>query len=534
MTKQLTSATVKAPGFYGLNSQDSSVSLSDGYALLATNCIIDKSGRIGARQGWEKLNASNADLSTANIKAIKEVRYEGGSYFISAGNNKLFVGETTLTAYNVRNATNSGNATYTITDDHWQIAAQPYSTGLSSSAHAYLVQEGHKPLVFHKLSAGSGHAHEGAYGFQLLADVGSLPAGHTADTFKPNVALAAYGRVWYADIANDRQTVYFSDINDGAKLTTGTAGYLNISNIVPANDPIVALGAHNGYLVIFCQKTIVVYSRAEDVSLITLADTINGTGCIARDSLVATGGDLIFLSDSGVKSFQRTIQEKSMPMRDISKNVRDDLLGDVLQETLKEVKAVYYEKDAFYLLALPTSQVVYCFDMRGTLQDGAARTTTWDSIEPTAFCATSDRRLLTGQAGYIGNYAGYDDDGSAYRMVYFTNYFDFGIPTTTKILKKIGFVFIGTSSQPVVTKWGFDYSTTYRSSSKALVGGTVSEFGVAEYNIAEYSSESVLSGFDYQAGGAGKILQIGIESDINGYPLSVQKIDVYVLQGKIK
>jgi hypothetical protein len=183
MTKQITSATVKAPGFFGLNSQDSSVSLSDGYATIATNCVIDKSGRIGARQGWEKLSATNSDLSTANIKAIKEVRYEGGSYFISAGNNKLFVGETTLTAYNVRNADNSGNETYTITDNHWQIATQPYSTGLTSSAHAYLVQEGHKPLVFHKLSAGSGHAHEGSYGFQLLADVGSLPAGYTEDTF---------------------------------------------------------------------------------------------------------------------------------------------------------------------------------------------------------------------------------------------------------------------------------------------------------------------------------------------------------------
>lgn len=534
MAKQLTTATVAAPGFYGLNSQDSSVSLGDGYATLATNCVIDKFGRIGSRKGWDKVSATNTDLGTAPIKTIQEVRYEGGSYFISAGNNKLFVGEATLTAYNVRNADNSGNATYTITDNHWQIATQPYSTGLNSSAHAYLAQEGHKPLVFHKLSAGSGHAHEGAYGFQILSDVGVLPAGHTTDTFKPNVVLAAYGRLWYADIANDRQTVYFSDINDGAKLSGGTAGYLNISNIVPANDPIVALGAHNGYLVIFCRRTIVVYAKAEDISNIVLADTINGTGCVARDSLVATGGDLIFLSDAGVKSFQRTIQEKSMPMRDISKNVRDDLMTDVAQETAKEIKAVYYETDAFYLLALPTTQVVYCFDMRGTLQDGSARATTWDSIKPTAFCATSDRRLLLGKAGYLGNYAGYDDDGSAYRMVYFTNYFDFGAPTTTKVLKKVGFVFVGTSAQPVVVKWGFDYSTSYRNVTKALTGGTISEFGIAEFNIAEYSSDSVLAGFNYQLGGTGKVLQLGIESDINGTPLSVQKIDVYVLTGKIK
>ena len=71
-------------------------------------------------------------------------------------------------------------------------------------------------------------------------------------------------------------------------------------------------------------------------------------------------------------------------------------------------------------------------------------------------------------------------------------------------------------------------------STKSLTGGTVSEFGVAQFNIDEFSTDAVLSGFNYQLGGTGKILQLGIESDINGYPLSVQKIDVYVLTGKIK
>lgn len=534
MTKQLTSASVKAPGFYGLNSQDSSVSLEDGYATTATNCIIDRFGRIGARKGWVKVSATNTDLGTASIKTIAEVRYDGGSYFISAGNNKLFLGEGTLVNTVVRNANDSGNATYTISADNWKIVAQPYSVGLSASAHAYLVQEGHKPLVFHKLSAGSGHAHEGSYGFQLLADVGTLPPGHTSDTFKPNVALAAYGRVWYADIANDRQTVYFSDINDGAKLSTGTAGYLNISNIVPANDPIIALGAHNGYLVIFCQKTIVVYSGAEDVTTMRLQDTVNGTGCIARDSLVATGGDLIFLSDSGVKSFQRVVQEKSMPMRDLSRNVRDDLLQDVSQETLTNIKAVYFERDAFYLLSLPITKVVYCFDMRASLENGASRVTTWDNIEPVCFCATSNRELYIGKAGYIGKYYGYNDDTAKYRLMYYTNYFDFGQPTITKVLKKVGFVFIGTSSQPITTKWSFDYSSLYRSETKSISGGVVSEFGVAQFNIDEYSTDTVLSSFNYQVGGAGRILQLGVESDINGDALSIQKIDVYVITGKIK
>jgi hypothetical protein len=139
-----------------------------------------------------------------------------------------------------------------------------------------------------------------------------------------------------------------------------------------------------------------------------------------------------------------------------------------------------------------------------------------------------------GKEGYLGNLFGYDDNGNSYRMIYFTNYFDFSQPTITKVLKKIGFVVIGTSSQPIVTKWGFDYSTTYRTETKTLSGGVTSEFGVAQFNIDEFSSESALANFSFNVGGAGRILQIGVESDIDGDALSIQKIDVYVITGKIK
>ncbi len=70
---------------------------------------------------------------------------------------------------------------------------------------------------------------------------------------------------------------------------------------------------------------------------------------VARDSVVATGSDVIFLSDSGVRSLMRTIQEKSAPMRDISANVRDDLVLEISLETAADIKAVYSDKEAFYL-----------------------------------------------------------------------------------------------------------------------------------------------------------------------------------------
>ena len=68
MAEQLLTGSIAAPGFYGLNTQDSSIQLSSGYALEAFNCVIDQYGRIGARKGWSKVNTSAA--STGSFKAI--------------------------------------------------------------------------------------------------------------------------------------------------------------------------------------------------------------------------------------------------------------------------------------------------------------------------------------------------------------------------------------------------------------------------------------------------------------------------------
>jgi hypothetical protein len=613
MAEQIATSSIVAPGFKGVNTQDSSVSLESGYATIAENCVIDKFGRIGARKGWSPVNATSADLSTASVRTIVEIVKEDGNVVLSAGNSKLFSGTSTLTQLAVRNTTNTANLSYTITDDHWSIGVQPYSTGKNASAHAYLAQAGHPTLVYHKLpvvgtgatvtvstvsagvitavtittggsnwyvgdvvtvtggaganasftvsavsgtvitavtivSGGTGyavgnvltlvdttspHTHEGSYGLQRLGDIGTVPTGYTTATFMPNIALAAYGRIWYADIVNDRQTIYFSDLNNGSDLTTGSAGSLNIGDVVPDGDPIVALAAHNGYLVIFCKHHILVYNRADNINEIILQDLVKGIGCIARDSVALAGTDLLFLSNGGVRSLMRTIQEKSSPIRDISANVRDDLMQYIDAETAKQVKSVYYERDAFYAISFPTSNIVYCFDARGSLENGAARATTWYT-KITAFFPTVGRLLYLGKEGYIGDYTGYTDNSASYRMSYYTNWFDFNQPTVEKILKSIGITFIGGRGVSVSLKWAFDYSESYQSQVYTLANPSVAEYGIAEYGIAEYTAGVVFDNTRTQVGGTGRVLQLGIEAMIVGSEISVQKMDCYVKQGRIR
>jgi hypothetical protein len=538
--RPLQTGSIAAPGFLGLNTQDSSVQLSSGFALTANNCVIDQYGRIGSRRGWTPVNTTvNTDLGSANpVQFLFEMVKTGGNILLSAGNNKLFTGTTTMTTATIRNAANNANVSVTITANHWQGASLPYGDGAAAEPHVYLAQAGHPVLVYHELPVSGGsdpHSHDsGTFGFQRLGDIGTLPSGYTTTDFIPNCALAAYGRIWLADLANDRQTVYFSRLLDGSDFQGGDSGSLSLNAVFPNNDKIVALAAHNGFLIIFGRNNIAIYGNPIDVTQLTLADYIPNVGCIARDSVVSTGTDIIFLSDTGVRSLTRIIQEKSLPFRDLSKNVRDDLIANVASESnTAAIKGVYYSRDAFYLLALPTSNIVYCFDTRTPMQDGSYRVTQWNSIDPRAFVVNDAKELLIGKPGYIGKYFGHYDNASSYRMEYFTNHFDFEQPNQLKILKKIGLVVIGGSNAQVAVKYGFDYSENFFAETKVLAGGTSYEYGVGEYNIAEYAGGIILEKFFVNASGNGAIMQLGIESDIAGNPLSIQKIDVATKMGKV-
>jgi hypothetical protein len=66
-----------------------------------------------------------------------------------------------------------------------------------------------------------------------------------------------------------------------------------------------------------------------------------------------------------------------------------------------------------------------------------------------------------------------------------------------------------------------------------LANAAVAEYNIAEYNIGEYGG----SAFDNRViniGGAGKVIQLGFETTVNGKPFSLQKIDVFTKVGKTR
>jgi hypothetical protein len=497
MAKPLQSIAIQAPGFYGLNTEDSPTSLPEQFALDATNCVIDQFGRIGARKGWTYVTDTNPDSIVFMSEFVKE---DGSTEVISASASTIYKGTTTLTDITP--------ALYTVSDGR-------FSSATLNNKH-YLFRKGSKPVVYDGTSAVAIEDH---------ADYsGTVPEG--------NIVLSAYGRLWTANTTTDTTTIYWSDLLTGMKWNTGSSGYIDVSKVWPdGSDTIVALASHNGVLIIFGRRQILIYQGAQDPATMSLADTIVGIGCIARDSIQATGSDLIFLSDTGVRSLARTIQEKSIPMTDVSKNIRSFLGSYLLTET-GHITSVYSPEDAFYLLHLPTVQVTYCFDTRTPLQDGSYRTTSWDTITPQSFLRTREGQLLLGKDSGIALYDGYTDNGNNYQMSYFTNYIDFGAPSNLKLLKNLKITVIGGSATDVTLNWGYDYSYAYKKKRFTLSTQVIAEYNIAEYNEGEFNAGVLVNRPTVNASGGGQVIQLGIEATIDGAPVSIQRLTAQAIVGR--
>jgi hypothetical protein len=497
MAKPLQSIAIQAPGFFGLNTQDSPTSLPEQFALVADNCVIDQFGRIGARKGWTYVTETGGD----SIVSISEfVTADGSTEVISASSTKIYEGTTTLT-----DITPSG---YTVSDGYFSYATL-------NDKH-YMFRKGSKPVVYDGTTATA---------IEDDADYsGTVPEGNTA--------ISAFGRLWVANTNTDATTVYWSDLLTGVKWDTGSSGSIDVSKVWPdGSDTIIALASHNNFLFIFGRRQILIYSGANDPATMQIADTVVGVGCIARDSVQATGSDLIFLSDTGVRSMQRTIQEKSAPMRDISKNIRTELLSYTLADT-GHIFSVYSPEEAFYLLHLPSTNITYCFDMRAPLENGAHRTTQWDTIAPQAACRTRDGQLLLGKASGIAKYDGFTDNGSPYQMSYFTNYIDFGAPSNLKLLKNLKITVIGGSATDVTLNWGYDYSYAYKKKRFTLSTQVIAEYNIAEYNIGEFNAGVLVNRPTVNASGGGQVVQLGIEAEVNGSQVSIQRLTAQAIVGR--
>jgi hypothetical protein len=506
MAKPLLPLTISAPGFFGLNTQRAGSVLPMGWATKAENFVFDEVGRLAARKGDAQVNGT-VITSSPTVRAIHEyIDGDGNKVNLVACDNKIYK-EVSGTMTDV-----SGTIT-TPTGDDWQF--------VNFNGWCVGFQDGHSPIVTTSATSPS------------FAD-------SSGTQYDGSMVHAAFGRLWTVF----ESTLYYSDllIND---FDSGSSGSLELAQYWPDGmDEAVAIHDFNGMLIVFGKHSIIIYENADDPTNMTIVEGIAGIGCPYRDTIQLVGDDLVFVSNSGLRSLKRTVIEQSMPLTDLSQHVRDDFLDDLDGETAVQVKSCYNERLGFYIVSLPTAGKTYYFDRRFTNEDGTWRATKWD-ISPTALHYALDNTMyMAVTAGYLSTYTGYKDGvsssgsgGSSYTIDYEGVWNDFGeeVSNFIKIPKSVSMLASGTPGGTVSFKWAFDYTSTFNNVTMNFSGDEPPRYG-GNFTWGGNYSYVLGGGFERirnPVGSAGQVIKVGFTTDINGLAFGLQRIDILAKLGRL-
>lgn len=118
---------------------------------------------------------------------------------------------------------------------------------------------------------------------------------------KSGIMVTAAGRIF--SVSDDGQTVRFSAVgNPGDWTTAGNAGFLPVSQHFASGQRAYGLGLYQGKLAVFTDQSIQLWTVDPDPTAMALDRVVDGVGTRHHTSIVSLYGDLLFLSETGVRS----------------------------------------------------------------------------------------------------------------------------------------------------------------------------------------------------------------------------------------
>lgn len=509
--QQLVPVDLVSPGFRGVNLIQAGSLLSPVYATAATNAVIDNSGRLAARDGLTNLTTVPLVGSPAVRTLFEYLMIDGTRSTILAWDGGIGTSLTSPLASDISGAVVDASGRWKFVNFNNKVIG---------------FQAGQACIVYN-----------GAGTFAtVVASSGTAPTG--------GVGTAAFGRVWQLD--SDQQTIKYSGLLDETQWNSGGAGQIDMRNIwTQGMDVVTAIEAFNGMLVVFGNNHIVFFGDGVGSALginptnLVVVDVIAGTGTVSQFTVQHIGTtDMMYLGVNGVQSLQRVTQERSNPVKTLTKYVRPELVRQLQSETTANISTTYSPITGFYALAFPATGQVWVLDTRRVYKDEdddiCAIVTTW-IMSPTAMMTTQAGLMYVAvTAGQVAQYIGNDDQGSTFRFIYQSPWLNLGedFANRLKILKRLGSILYVRNQTSINFKWYTDFSDDFLAISRTVQGASVSEWGTAEFGIAEYSGGFALRILKVPARGRGQYFRIGIEADVNGQ-FALQQAELFTKIGRI-
>ena len=561
MAQQQQNISISAPGFQGLNTEDSPLQQDPGFALEADNCVIDKFGRIGSREAFDNYtNNDNVPYSSnpAMVTETKQVYQLGGGVLGTTRHDLGVVGH--LQYSGAGSLVQEDYYIVRFDGEDMNAISYPSLTTPANLLKADIVYFNDAIYIFSRANIALKYDGTITNLFSGTIDVDYIPprddTGIIANNIDGDVGCSAYGRLWVSGVNNDYNTIYYSDLliasqwYDGRAVpadTQNTGGIIDVSQYWPnGGDRIVSIQAHNNFLIIFGRQSILLYSSVNafadpaDVGGLILQDAISSMGAISRDAVTNIGSDLLFVDDSGVRSLGRTIQEKSVPIGDLTANVKRDISNIIRDEPNDAISLFYMPDKNLVVCNFGDSEQAYAIEMRAPSATGGQKITRWTGCtfrrgmyveqEDTVYTLLAGKD--TGGALWYDNYLAWN--GEPYTMTYGSNAFTFGDAVRQKFLKKVDFTFVSTFSDAnAVIKWGYGGFLT-DSTTKVVSAQVPALYGISEYTVAEFGPGlTTLKRYRTNTKGSGDLVRVGLDVDIAGNSLSIQEINVQTLMGRI-
>lgn len=531
MAKQLSYLPLVNFGVDGLNSQSNPASLEPVWLTSADNVVLRESGRISFRKG---LKQKVVPSGTA-IGSLTEHNDQGTNKIFASYGTSIYTVD--FTTPNAAFPSSGADVKHTVANSSgdWQFV------NFNKRLHCF-----HTGVVPQR--------YDGSLGSGSKWTAHATDPATISTLFDPSCAMGFYGRIWAGGVTEAKDVVYWSNLLDGDDWTGGDSGLIDLSKYWD-KDEVVALAPFFGKLVIFGKNNIVIYNSPQTVGSLAIDEIIRGVGCVSRDSVQAIGDDLVFLSETGLRSLARTTEKDKLPLTDLSLNIKDTLIRNIGQST--NVKSVYVENEGIYIMSFVDKNINYVFDFKHITQNGVPRITTWsfdNDREPASMAYTNlyDGLIVGQKDGSIAGYEGYFDTdlawvgGSAsYTNAAFTAdvssiWIPLGQTMSAAILKKMILVLEGGSGATLGLRWYKDFSMNSSATTQIALApattGTTALWGASTslYGAAKFTPIYGLEEYQTPLSGSAKHLKLNLSIVSNGYDASIQDLSIISLQGKIR
>lgn len=511
MAAQLLPIDMVAPGVQGLFLEAGGKLLSDRFATKATNFQIDKNGVLSSREGWAD-QTTTAIAGGDNVESLHE-------YIDGTGAVEMIV------------AWDGG-----IANDIDDPEGNDVSASITDANGTWLFQNFNDKCI--AFQAGQKLAiYTGTTFVTVSESSGTAPTG--------GVAAAAFGRIY--QVAVDGTTINYSGLLDEADWGGSGAGTIDMNNVwTDGQDRITAIRGYNGDLVVFGMRHIIFITdgSGSEIGLnptnAYVGDVITGTGCVDQHTIQSIGEtELAYLSPNGVQALSRVIQEKSNPANNFSEAIRTDLSTAYRGATAGTIRSAYSPDTGRYYLTFSGSKT-YVWETKKAYQDewGAIQYPIfeWD-FAPYAWCVRENGDILTGAPANVGKLTGNTDDGASLSLLYESGWLDLGeeLGNRLKILKRLGATILTQMDGSILFKWGTDFNTTFKSSTKALTastGGATSEWGTMEWGLGEWAGSIAVTLFKIPARDTGQYYKIGVSTDTDS-TFAIQQLELFAKIGRL-